>query len=86
LPSPAWSPARIVLLAIIPGLLGYVVAVSLQLVALPTAGAGVAAVLGSAAPVLILPMIWVASRNKPPIGAWVGAGLVFAGVSLLVTP
>lgn len=89
-PSKLFEPrsprtARIVLMAIAPGLLGYVVAVSLQLVALRMLGAGVAAVLSSAAPVLILPMIWVASRNRPSIGAWVGAGLVFAGVSLLVT-
>jgi drug/metabolite transporter (DMT)-like permease len=89
-PSKLFEPksprtARIVLMAIAPGLLGYVVAVTLQLVALRTFGAGVAAVLSSAAPVLILPMIWIASRNRPPIGAWVGAGLVFAGVGLLVS-
>ena len=89
-PSSLFDPrsprtVRIVLSAIVPGLLGYVVAVSLQLAALRALGTGLAAVLGSAAPVLILPMIWVASRNRPPMVAWVGAGLVFAGVVLLVT-
>jgi drug/metabolite transporter (DMT)-like permease len=89
-PSKLFEPqsprtAQIVISAVTPGILGYVVAVSLQLVALRAHGAGVAAVLSSAAPVLILPMIWVKTRIRPPIGAWVGAGLVFLGLSLLVT-
>src|SRR3990167_7436008 len=69
-------PASGVLSAVLPGMLGYVAAVSLQLVALRNFDTGVAAVLGSAAPVLILPMMWIATRTKPPAPAWAGAVLV----------
>ena len=87
-PARAFEPAsqrtgRIVLSAIVPGILGYVVAVSLQLYALRSYGAGIAAVLSSAAPVMILPMVWLATRQRPPRAAWMGAGLVFIGVALI---
>lgn len=88
-PARVFEPAsqrtgRIVLAAIIPGILGYVVAVSLQLYALRSYGSGIAAVLSSAAPVMILPMVWLATRQRPPAAAWIGAGLVFIGVALIV--
>lgn len=87
-PARAFEPAsqrtgQTVLLAIVPGILGYVVAVGLQLYALRSYGAGIAAVLSSAAPVMILPMIWLATRQLPPRAAWIGAGLVFLGVALI---
>ena len=87
-PAKAFEPASprtraVVLSAVLPGVLGYVAAVSLQLVALRSFDTGVAAVLGSAAPVLILPMIWIVTRRRPPAPAWAGAILVLLGVALL---
>ena len=55
----------LVLRAIVPGILGYVLAVTCQLYALRSLEAGVAAVLSSAAPVIILPPIW-GTTGQPP--------------------
>jgi drug/metabolite transporter (DMT)-like permease len=87
-PAKLFEPASprtgvVVLSAVLPGMLGYVAAVSLQLVALRSFDTGVAAVLGSAAPVLILPMIWIVTHQRPPAPAWAGAALVLLGVALL---
>jgi drug/metabolite transporter (DMT)-like permease len=75
-----------VLRAILPGFIGYIAAVSLQLYALRSYDAGVVAVLSSMAPVLMLPMIWATSGDRPPWSAWLGAilavlgaGIIFAG-------
>jgi drug/metabolite transporter (DMT)-like permease len=76
----------VVLRAILPGFIGYVAAVSLQLYALRSYDAGVVAVLSSMAPVVMLPMIWMTSDEAPPLPAWLGAilavfgaGIIFAG-------
>jgi len=88
-PAAAFEPVsprtgRLVLAAILPGILGYVVAVSLQLYALRSFGTGIAAVLGSAAPVMILPMLWLASGERPLWPAWIGAAVVLLGASFVV--
>ena len=75
---------RLTVHAITPGILGYVIAVSLQLYAVRWLDAGVAVILGSAAPVLILPMIWAFSGQRPRLLAWVGAALAMAGTALIL--
>lgn len=77
--------ARLVAWTILPGVMGYVVAVSLLLYALANFNTGVAAVLGSLSPVLILPMIWFTTGAIPRPQAWAGALLVVAGVGMIVS-
>ena len=74
---------EIVISAIIPGILGYVVAVTLQLYALRSMDTGIAAVLGSAAPVMMLPLIWMTARQRPPMTAWLGAILLLLGIGVI---
>ncbi len=74
----------LVVRAIAPGVLGYIVAVSLQLYALRGYDAGTVAVLSSAAPVMILPLIWVSTGVPPPLPAWLGAGLTMLGTGIIV--
>lgn len=76
--------ARLVAWTILPGVMGYVVAVSLLLYALANFNTGIAAVLGSLSPVLILPMIWLTSGASPRVEAWAGALLVVCGIALIV--
>ncbi|HYS86412.1 MAG TPA: EamA family transporter, partial [Bradyrhizobium sp.] len=71
---------------ILPGFVGYIAAVGLQLYALRSYDAGIVAVLSSMAPVVMLPMIWIMSGDPPPLSAWLGAilavlgaGIIFAG-------
>jgi drug/metabolite transporter (DMT)-like permease len=64
---------------IVSGVLGYVVAVTLLLAALKSGNTGLAAIVGSLSPVLMLPIIWRMSR-RPPWQAWFGAGFVVFGI------
>jgi len=88
-PARAFAPnaertGGLVLRAMLPGILGYVVAVSLLLYALRYGSTGVAAVLGSTAPVMMLPMIWFVNKQCPPLSAWAGAVLVVAGIGVML--
>lgn len=69
---------------VLPGLLGYSVSTPLLLYAFAHGKAGVAAVLGSLSPVLILPIVWAVERRHPPLRAFAGAMLAVAGSALMV--
>ncbi|MBL0405941.1 DMT family transporter [Microvirga aerilata] len=75
---------RLILWAILPGFLGYVVAVSLLLYAVRSYETGVAAALGSVSPIIMLPMIWFNTKRRPPLQAWIGAILVVLGTGLIL--
>jgi uncharacterized membrane protein len=84
--TPTKRTPGVVLRAIVPGFVGYIAAVSLQLYALRSYDAGIVAVLSSMAPVVMLPMTWIMSGDPPPLSAWLGAilavlgaGIIFAG-------
>jgi drug/metabolite transporter (DMT)-like permease len=74
---------NVVLRAILPGFIGYIAAVSLQLYALRSYDAGIVAVLSSMAPVAMLPMIWIMSGDLPPLTAWLGAVLAVLGAGII---
>ncbi len=74
----------LVLRAIVPGILGYVLAVTCQLYALRSVEAGIAVVLSAGAPVIMLPLIWGTTGRPPSHLAWAGAGLAVAGITLIL--
>lgn len=57
---------------------------TLILAALRGGSAGLVAVLSSVTPVLLLPLLWLAYRRQPPLGAWLGAALTVAGGALIL--
>jgi drug/metabolite transporter (DMT)-like permease len=71
--------------AIVPGILGYVVATTLLLFALRGYNAGIVVALGSTAPVMILPILWAKSGEPPRPAAWIAAALVVSGSALVAT-
>lgn len=81
---PTKRTLSVVLHAILPGFIGYVAAVSLQLYALRSSNTGTAAVLSSMAPVLMLPMIWITSGESSPLSAWFGAILAVLGIGVIL--
>ncbi|HEY8382647.1 MAG TPA: EamA family transporter [Microvirga sp.] len=81
--APKLTP-RIVAQAVLPGVLGYVVATTLLLYALRHYETGIVVVLGSLAPILILPLLWMKTREAPTPAAWTGAGLAVAGAALIL--
>lgn len=69
---------------ILPGVIGYVIASSLLFYAFATLDGGIAAVLGSLAPVLILPIQVIRDLEAPSAGAVIGAVLAVVGVTIIV--
>lgn len=74
----------LILKAVIPGFMGYVVASSLLLYALTQRNTAEVVVLGSLSPVMILPLQWLITRQRLGLGAYVGGGLAVVGTCLLV--
>lgn len=88
-PSKAFKPQTTVtpyLLGrtILPGFIGYGVSSSLLLYAFATFDAGIAAVLGSLSPVLVLPILWLKEGNTPRPQAILGASMTVAGTAVIV--
>ena len=69
---------------ILPGFIGYVVSSSLMLYAYANLEAGIAAVLGSLSPVLVLVIIGLKERKAPNPYAATGAIVAVLGVSVLI--
>ncbi len=65
------------------GLTGMTIGMTLLLWALESGDAGLVATLAGTTPVLILPLLWWRTRERPALGAWVGGALVVAGTALL---
>jgi drug/metabolite transporter (DMT)-like permease len=69
---------------ILPGFIGYGVSSTLLLYAFATIDAGIAAVLGSLSPVLVLPLLWLKEGVFPSWQANVGAAVSVAGTAMIV--
>lgn len=88
-PSKAFKPQTAVtpyLLGrtILPGFIGYGVSSSLLLYAFATLDAGIAAVLGSLSPVLVLPILWLKEGNMLRPQAIFGASMTVIGTAVIV--
>ncbi|TPM38629.1 EamA family transporter [Mesorhizobium sp. B2-3-4] len=64
-------------------LIGTGMGMSLIMAALAGGKVGIVSTLSSLSPVLVLPMVWLRTRSRPPAPAWAGAVLAFAGTSLI---
>lgn len=69
---------------ILPGFIGYGVSSTLLLYAFSKIDAGIAAVLGSLSPVLVLPILWLKEGLVPRFQAIVGAFLAVAGTTVIL--
>lgn len=81
--GPGLTP-RIALLVAGNGFIGVGLGMTLLLVGLAHGNAGVVATLSALSPVLILPMLWGWTGQRPAPGAWIGAAVAVAGVALIV--
>lgn len=77
-----WSRGMVLRTAL-SGLTGMTIGMTLLLWALETGDAGLVATLAGTTPVLILPLLWWRTRERPALGAWAGAALVVTGTALL---
>ena len=75
---------RILMLVVATATIGMVVGMTLILFAFSgTSSTGIIATLSATTPVMVLPMVWIMSKEAPALGAWIGAALVVVGSSLI---
>jgi drug/metabolite transporter (DMT)-like permease len=70
-------------LAIASAFIGTALGMSLLLAALRGGDVGIVSTLSSMTPIVILPMVWLRSRQRPHLLAWGGAALAIAGTALI---
>ena len=74
---------RIAVLACLSAFIALAVGMTLLLFALSGGKVGIVTTLSATSPVLILPLLWARTGERPALGAWAGAALVIAGMALL---
>ena len=62
---------------------GTALGMSLLMAALNGGNVGIVATLSSMTPVVVLPMVWARTGQRPPAAAWAGALLAMAGTALI---
>ncbi len=65
------------------GVLAIGIGVTLLLYAFSIGDVGIASILSSTQAVMMLPVIWAKTRQRPAVGAWVGAFLVVFGMAMI---
>lgn len=77
---------RLVAQVALSGLVGMALGMTFLLAALAHGPAGLVSTLSATSPILILPVLWVATRERPAPGAWVGAALAVVGAGCIFNP
>ena len=75
--------SSIIIKSIISGFLGMALGMSLLLVAIQKADAGIVATLSSTSPIMILFFIWILTKKNPSLGAWFGTIVAILGTGLI---
>lgn len=88
LPIPAVKPKgpltlRVAGVTILTGILALGMGMTLLLFALSGGNVGIVSTLSATSPVIILPMLWLKTRERPAGGAWLGAALVVIGMGFI---
>ena len=65
------------------GILALAIGMTLLLFALSGGNVGIVSTLSATSPVIVLPMIWAKTGERPAAGAWAGALLVVLGMAFL---
>lgn len=68
------------------GIVGMALGMTFLLFALAHGPAGLVSTLSATSPILILPILWVATQERPAPGAWIGAALAVLGVACIFSP
>lgn len=82
---PRAVPHRLVLLTLVTAVLGLLIGMTLLLFALRGAETGIIATLSASSPVMILPLLWLRTRQVPSAQSWLGALIALAGMALIFT-
>ena len=83
LPRPVARVA--VMQALVTAMIGLLLGMTLFLYALQGAETGIIATLSATSPVIILPLLWLRTGQRPTGLSWLGAALAVAGLALIFT-
>ncbi|MDO6707906.1 DMT family transporter [Photobacterium sp. 1_MG-2023] len=75
---------RILGMVALNGFLAMAVGMTLILFALQHGDVGMVALLSATTPIMILPLLWLYTRHRPPAAAWLGAILAVIGTGLIL--
>jgi drug/metabolite transporter (DMT)-like permease len=71
-------------LTIFNGFIGMGVGMTLILLALKHGNIGIVSVLSAVTPILVLPLLWVYMKQRPTLGAWIGASFTVIGTAIIL--
>ena len=84
-PRPRHVTATTLILTALTALIGLLLGMTLFLYALQGSETGIIATLSATSPVIILPLIWLRTGQRPTATSWAGATLAVAGLGLIFT-
>jgi drug/metabolite transporter (DMT)-like permease len=74
---------KVVAMTVLTGIVAMAIGMTLLLFALSGGEVGIVSTLSATSPVIVLPMLWAVTGERPAAGAWVGAALVVIGMALI---
>jgi drug/metabolite transporter (DMT)-like permease len=84
-PRPGPITAPILILTLATAFIGLLLGMTLFLYALQGPETGIVATLSATSPVIILPLLWLRTGQRPTLTSWTGAGLAVIGLALIFT-
>ena len=76
---------KVLVLTALTALIGLLLGMTLFLYALQGSQTGIIATLSATSPVIILPLLWLRTGQRPSGKSWIGAGLAVLGLALIFT-
>ena len=84
-PRPRNVTPKVLVLTALTALIGLLLGMTLFLFALQGPQTGIIATLSATSPVIILPLLWLRTGQRPSGKSWAGAALAVAGLALIFT-
>jgi drug/metabolite transporter (DMT)-like permease len=84
-PRPREVSGKVLALTAATALIGLLLGMTLFLYALQGSQTGIIATLSATSPVIILPLLWLRTGQRPSAKSWAGAALAVTGLALIFT-
>jgi drug/metabolite transporter (DMT)-like permease len=84
-PRPSVLSPKVLALVAATAVIGLLLGMTLFLFALQGGQTGIIATLSATSPVIILPLLWLRTGQRPSAKSWLGAGLAVVGLALIFT-
>ena len=84
-PRPQTIGRNVLILTAVGAIIGLLIGMTLFLYALQGSQTGIIATLSATSPVIILPLLWLRTGQRPSSLSWFGAGLAVVGLALIFT-